>query len=239
MAIRVRLIPAFWVYAGGAVTNLPTNTIGPDVRVLLIDDHALFRRGLRLMLREVFPTVDVSEADRCAAAADMQEQRFDLIFLDWNMPGIQGELALDAIKLAFPACPVVVVSGEEDAGVIRSAIARGAAGYVPKAAKPEVMLGALQLILAGGVYLPLEALGGTRSGAPGVNQGAAPLNELTERQFDVLRRALKGTPNKLIARELAISEGTVKSHLSSAFRVLDVRNRTEALYSAARLGLRL
>ena len=110
--------------------------IGPDVRVLLIDDHALFRRGLRLMLREVFPTADVSEAGGCAAAADMQEQRFDLIFLDWNMPGIQGELALDAIKLAFPACPVVVVSGEENVGVIRCAIARGAAGYVPKAAQP-------------------------------------------------------------------------------------------------------
>ena len=221
------------------LTNSATTTIGPDVRVLLIDDHALFRRGLRLMLREVFPTVDVSEADGCAAASDMQEVSFDLIFLDWNMPGIQGELALDAIKLAFPACPVVVMSGEDDAGVIRSAIARGASGYVPKAAQPEVMLGALQLILAGGVYLPPQVLGATHRGAATPVHSASPLNALTERQLEVLRRALKGTPNKVIARELAISEGTVKSHLSSAFRALDVRNRTEALYSAAKLGLRL
>lgn len=221
------------------LTNSATTTIGPDVRVLLIDDHALFRRGLRLMLREVFPTVDVSEADGCAAASDMQELSFDLIFLDWNMPGIQGELALDAIKLAFPACPVVVMSGEEDAGVIRSAISRGAAGYVPKATQPEVMLGALQLILAGGVYLPPLVLGVAHRGADAPAHPPSPLNELTERQLAVLRRALKGTPNKLIARDLAISEGTVKSHLSTAFRALDVRNRTEALYSAAKLGFRL
>ena len=82
------------------------------MRVLLIDDHALFRRGLRLMLREVFPAADVSEADSCVQAADLRDQRFDLIFLDWNMPGLQGEQALDAVKLGFPTCPVVVVSGE-------------------------------------------------------------------------------------------------------------------------------
>ena len=169
----------------------------------------------------------------------MHELSFDLIFLDWNMPGIQGELALDAIKLAFPPCPVVVMSGEEDASVIRSAIARGAAGYVPKAARPEVMLGALQLILAGGVYLPPQVLGAAQRGTNTPTTSPSPLNELTERQLEVLRRALKGTPNKVIARELSISEGTVKSHLSSAFRALDVRNRTEALYSAAKLGLRL
>ncbi len=217
--------------------NRATTMIGLDVHVLLIDDHALFRRGLRLMLREVFPTIDVSEAGGCDAAAGMQDQIFDLIFLDWNMPGVQGEPALNAIKLTFPACPVVVISGEEDAGVIRAAVACGAAGFVPKSAQPEVMLGALQLILAGGVYLPPQVLGpGTRR--PDSNpESQSPLNTLTDRQIEVLRKALKGAPNKVIARELDISEGTVKSHLSSAFRVLDVRNRTEALYAAARLGL--
>ena len=140
----------------------------------------------------------------------MHELSFDLIFLDWNMPGIQGELALDAIKLAFPPCPVVVMSGEEDASVIRSAIARGAAGYVPKAAKPEVMLGALQLILAGGVYLPPQVLGASQGAADTPARPPSPLSELTDRQLEVLRRALKGTPNKLIARDLAISSGTMK-----------------------------
>ncbi len=101
------------------------------------------------------------------------------------------------------------------------------------------MLGALQLILAGGVYLPPQVLGASQGAADTPARPPSPLSELTDRQLEVLRRALKGTPNKLIARDLAISEGTVKSHLSSAFRALDVRNRTEALYSAAKLGLRL
>lgn len=210
------------------------------MRVLLIDDHALFRRGFRLMLRELFPEVDVSEAESCAAATAMRDESFDLIFLDLNMPGVHGDEALDVIKAVFPTCLVVIVSGEEDAGVIRSAVARGAAGFVPKAAKPEVMQGALQLILAGGVYLPIQALasvGDTKDSRR--EQEASPLAALTDRQVEVLRKALKGEPNKIIARELGISEGTVKSHLSAAFRALDVRNRTEALYSAAKLGLRL
>lgn len=210
------------------------------MRVLLIDDHALFRRGFRLMLRELFPEVDVSEAESCAAATALRDEPFDLIFLDLNMPGVHGNEALDAIKVAYPACLVVVVSGEEDAGVIRSAVTRGAAGFVPKAARPEVMLGALQLILAGGVYLPPEVLGPSGNALDSrCEQGATPLAALTDRQVEVLRKALKGAPNKVIARELGISEGTVKSHLSAAFRALDVRNRTEALYSAAKLGLRL
>lgn len=214
-------------------------TTGFNVHVLLIDDHALFRRGLRLMLRELFPEVDVSEAESCAEATGMREELFDLIFLDLNMPGVHGDQGLEVIKLSFPGCPVVVVSGEEDANVIRSAVACGAAGFVPKTARPEVMLGALQLILAGGVYLPPQVLCSSNGRAEAHPESRSPLGALTDRQIEVLRKALKGAPNKVIARELDISEGTVKSHLSAAFRALDVRNRTEALYSAAKLGLRL
>jgi len=191
------------------------------------------------MLRELFPEVDVSEADACSEAVALREEPFDLILLDLNMPGAHGIEGLDTIKDAFPACPVVVVSGEEEADVIRSAVTRGAAGFVPKTARPEVMLGALQLILAGGVYLPPQVLGPARDLPGSHHEPKSLLGTLTERQLEVLRKALKGAPNKVIARELDISEGTVKSHLSAAFRALDVRNRTEALYSAAKLGLRL
>lgn len=199
------------------------------MRVMLIDDHALFRRGLRLMLRELMPEADVSEADSCAAAIDMADSAFDLVLLDLNMPGMQGLSALDAIKPVFKQCPVVVVSGEDSPTLIRTAIQDGAAGFIPKTSEPEVMQAALRVVLARGVYVPADALG-AQTGS---------LESLTPRQLEVLRRALKGTPNKLIARELNISEGTVKSHLSATFRAINARNRTEALYFAAHSGFKL
>ena len=199
------------------------------MRVLLIDDHALFRRGLRLMLRELMPEADVTEADSCATAIDMADDAFDLVLLDLNLPGMQGLSALNVIRPVFHQCPVVVVSGEENPGLIRATIQDGAAGFIPKTSEPEVMQAALRVVLARGVYVPAHALG-TATGS---------LEGLTPRQLEVLRRALKGTPNKLIARELNISEGTVKSHLSATFRAIQVRNRTEALYFAAHSGFKL
>ncbi len=191
------------------------------------------------MLRELFAEAEVSEAESCAAAMEFQTTPFDLIFLDLNMPGLHGDQGLHVVKSAFPQSPVIIVSGEEGADVIRSAVACGASGFVPKTARPEVMLGALQLILAGGVYLPPQVLSSGQVPGDEFKRMHTLLDALTDRQMEVLRRALKGAPNKVIARELDVSEGTVKSHLSAAFRVLDVRNRTEALYSAAKLGLRL
>ena len=202
------------------------------MRVLLIDDHSLFRRGMRLMLRELMPELDVSDADGVEQALTLAGESFELLLLDLNMPGVNGLDALASVKHAFPDSIVVGISGEDSASLIRDAIAAGAAGFIPKSAEPEVMHGALRLVLARGVYLPPEALGTAADPEP-VLQGLSP------RQLDVLRRALKGVPNKLIARELGISEGTVKSHLSAVFRVMNVRNRTEALYSAARYGLKL
>ena len=199
------------------------------MRVLLIDDHTLFRRGLRLMLRELVPEADVSEADSCAGAIDLAASPFELILLDLNMPGMHGLGALHTIKQVFSACPVVVVSGEESPSLIRAAIHDGAAGFIPKTSEPEVMQSALRVVLARGVYVPADAL----------NTQCGSLEGLTPRQIEVLRRALKGTPNKLIARELGISEGTVKSHLSTTFRAMNVRNRTEALYFAAHSGFKL
>lgn len=199
------------------------------MRVLLIDDHALFRRGLRLMLQELMPGADVAEAESCAAALMLSGAVFDLILLDLNMPGTSGLESLESVKTHFPASIVVVVSGEEDAALIRAAVSRGASGFIPKAATPEVMQSALQLVLARGIYLPHQVMS-----APAVS-----IDGLTPRQLDVLRGALKGMSNKLIGRELGISEGTVKSHLSAVFQALNVRNRTEALYRAAKIGLKL
>lgn len=209
------------------------------MKALLIDDHALFRRGLRLMLQELAAGMDLSEADGCAQALGMAHELFDLVLLDMNMPGVNGLEALQCIKQAWPIAFVVVMSGEESAPLIRSVIEQGASGFVPKTSTPEVMINALQLVLAQGVYLPPQALQSFRGAAPAVARSlsAPPIPGMTDRQAEVLRLAIKGAPNKVIARELNISEGTVKSHLSTVFRLLNVRNRTEALYSVARMGL--
>jgi DNA-binding NarL/FixJ family response regulator len=207
------------------------------VKVLLVDDHALFRRGLRLMLRELAAGMDLSEADGCAQALSLAHENFDLVLLDMNMPGLNGLEALQCVKQAWPTAFVVVLSGEENASLIRSAIEQGASGFVPKSSTPEVMINALQLVLGQGVYLPPQVLhAGRGPSLPAAPEGPG-VPGMTERQAEVLRLALKGAPNKVIARELDISEGTVKSHLSTVFRLLNVRNRTEALYCVARLGL--
>lgn len=210
------------------------------MKVLLIDDHALFRRGLRLMLRELAPDMDITEAASCAQALALGNEAFDLVLLDMNMPGVNGIEGLQCIKEAWPVAFVVVMSGEEGPHLIRSAIEQGACGFVPKSSTPEVMINALQLVLAKGIYLPPQLLHANPTVLTATPPAIATVTTgMTERQAQVLRFALKGVPNKVIARELNISEGTVKSHLSTVFRLLNVRNRTEALYCAARIGLRV
>ena len=223
------------------------------MHVLLIDDHALFRRGLRLMLADLDPDIRFTEAGDCAAAAALHDLQPDLVLLDLHMPGSRGLDALMFARSTFESAPLVVLSGEEEPPLIRRAIETGAAGFVPKSSTPEVLQSALRLILAGGVYLPPHALRGLSSAEalpagdampPPASAGAAspaspapPAVRFSERQHEVLQRAIQGKSNKLIARELHVSEGTVKAHLSASFRALGVANRTEAVYAAARLGL--
>jgi DNA-binding NarL/FixJ family response regulator len=204
------------------------------LRILLVDDHALFRHGLRMVLAEMLPQAELYEAESCEGLARFEGLSFDVVLLDLNLPGIKGAQALEWTKGRFPASKVLVVSGEEQPGLIRVALEMGAAGFLPKTANSEVMMAALRIVLEGEVYVPVQAMSGVTGGA-----AADGIDRLTERQREVLRMALKGVPNKLIGRDLGLSEGTVKSHLSAAFRAMDVRNRTEALYAIAKSGLRI
>ncbi len=213
------------------------------MRILLIDDHTLFRRGLRLMLADLAPNLDISEAASCAEALALQGEVFELVLLDINMPGRTGLDGLLSIKQVFPDAYVVLLSGEEGARTVRSAIDQGAAGFIPKTSSPEIMIRALQLVLDNGIYLPPQVLMSQDSERQAIGKDRSPgqpvsaeMAAMTERQRTVLKLALKGSPNKVIARALAISEGTVKSHLSTAFRMLNVHNRTEALYRVAQIG---
>lgn len=214
------------------------------MNVLLVDDHALFREGLKFLLRSLDAELTLDEAGDCTKALELATQHtYDLVLLDLNLPGLKGMDALSALREAVPAVPLVVLSGEDDPQLVRATIAAGAMGFIPKSSTKEVLIQALRLVLAQGVYLPPTVLDvrSAESLGPSVDYGrqAAARLGLTPRQLDVLRYVIQGKPNKSIARELDISEGTVKAHLASVYQALGVGNRTEAVYAAAKMGLRL
>jgi DNA-binding NarL/FixJ family response regulator len=213
------------------------------VKILLVDDHPLFRGGLKYLLQSLDEHLELDEAGNCSQAEALAAQAtYDLVLVDLKMPGVGGLDALTFVRAAFPATPVVVVSGEDDSAVVRAAIECGAMGFIPKSSTPEVMIQALKLVLAHGIYLPPRVLAASQNPEPAPlpgGSGDAGLSGLSARQMDVLRCVIQGKPNKVIARELDVAEGTVKAHLSSVLRALNARNRTEAVYAAAKLGLRL
>lgn len=216
------------------------------MKLLVVDDHTLFRQGLKFLLRDLDENLQITEASDSRQAVALAGQPFDLILLDLHMPGTVGLDALTAMREAFETTRIVVLSGEENPRQVRRAIESGAVGFVPKSSTPELLLSALQIVLSGSVYLPPLALKDMDAdSAPAAERGApapAPTqntleNLLSPRQLEVLHKAIVGKPNKVIARELDISEGTVKAHLAAAFLALGVRNRTEAVYVAARMGM--
>ena len=217
------------------------------MKILLVDDHPLFRGGLKYLLQSLDEHLELDEAGNCSQAEALATQRaYDLVLVDLKMPGVGGLDALTVVRAALPSTPVVVVSGEDDPAVVRAAIECGAMGFIPKSSTPEVMIQALKLVLAHGIYLPPRVLAASQlpdpAPVPSASASAssdAGLTGLSVRQMDVLRCVIQGKPNKVIARELDVAEGTVKAHLSSVLRALGARNRTEAVYAAAKLGLRL
>jgi DNA-binding NarL/FixJ family response regulator len=215
------------------------------MKILLVDDHPLLRGGLQFLLRSLDADLETDEASDAAQALEMLTAgSYDLLLLDLKMPGLNGLDALAALRAAAPGTPLVVLSAQDNPGVVRAAIEGGAMGFIPKSSTPEVLIQALRLVLAHGVYLPpavLEAVHPADQQAPTARTGAdSPLlRGLTARQMEVLHCIIKGKSNKVIARELDLSEGTVKVHLSAVFQALGVHSRTEAVYAAAKLGLRL
>lgn len=209
------------------------------MHVLLVDDHEMFRQGMKFLLSDLNDDLEFTDAGNCEEALSaLGDSDVDLALLDLNMPGSKGLTALRQIKQEYPGVPLAVLSGLDDPSLIRDAIDVGASGYVPKASSSEVLVAALRLILAGGVYLPQAALAGVSHQAESFGGESSRPDLLSDRQSDVLMRAIQGKPNKVIAREMDIAEGTVKTHLSAAFKALGVHNRTEAVFAAAKLGLK-
>ncbi len=203
------------------------------MHIALIDDHHLFREGIRLVLSAFKKEATFSQADSCDAALKIEPDTVELVLLDFHLPGTSGRDAFGRLRDHFKHAAVVILSGEDNPGIIRQVINDGAAGFIHKNASPEVLQAALNLVIAGGVYLPPAVLD---EQVPG-NSNSAALATLSSRQRAVLNRAVQGKINKVIADELNIAEGTVKAHLSAAFKALGVSNRTEAVFALSKMGL--
>jgi DNA-binding NarL/FixJ family response regulator len=215
------------------------------MNILLVDDHALFREGLALVLKSVLPDVVTYGAGSCELALEQlrADVQFDLVFLDLGLPGMDGFEGLAQLRRDYHDIPVVVLSSNEDRASVMRAIDGGAMGFIPKSSSSGVLAGALKLILAKGVYLPatvfLAEMGGVA--APPARASAAGVTceqlGMTPRQSDVLQLVLQGKSSKAICRDLDLSISTVKTHTSAALRALNVTTRTQAVIAAGKLGL--
>jgi len=204
---------------------------GACVKILIVDDHALFRAGLRMLLATIGHQVTCLEAASVADALALLGQNPDLqlCLLDLSLKNENGLGAIQRIKQSAPLVAVVVVSGADDSATIRSCIDAGAMSFIPKSVAPEVLTQALQHVLSGAVYLPDQIVSALEE---------VPRVQLTPRQQQVLKCLSRGLPTKLIARELDLSEHTVKDHIAMLFQALGASNRTEAVIKASQLRLR-
>ena len=209
------------------------------MKTLLADDHPLMREGVRQVLAQLEPAIEIIDAHdypslfaQTALHADL-----DLALVDLNMPGFVGMQGITQYRHRFPDIPLVVLSASESPHDIRSALEAGALGYIPKAASTAVMLAALRQVLAGDIYVP-ACLGDSHAGLHSVAPAdfeALQHSGLTARQMEVARLLAQGCANKAIAGMLAMSEGTVKVHIAAIFRAFGVTNRTEAVLEIQRL----
>lgn len=210
------------------------------MRVILIEDHALFREGITLILQQLGDDIEVacgeSETDALALAKEPGE--VDLILLDYHLANSNGLDCLENIQPLRPKTPVIMLSAEQDKNLIQTTLSKGARGFITKSSSSKVMLSAIQLVLSGGVYVPLEMLQEVQVPAPNVpTPNAQNTNteveshqyHLTARQLDVLAHMLEGQSNKEIAKVLNMSPSTVKVHVAAILRELEVKNRTQAV----------
>ncbi len=206
------------------------------MKILIADDHALFRDGLAMRLEEIDPDVILLQAATFSQALKIldQENDIDMIIVDLDMPDMKWEEGIEQLRQKSNEINMVVISASEDVRSIRKVLASGIKGYIPKRSEPKIMHNALKLILEGGTYIPPALI---------ENNAEMPLNgnhrgkTLTNRQSQVLDLIAQGKSNKQIAYEMGVSEATVKLHINALLRSLKVNNRTQAVITAQKMGL--
>jgi len=218
------------------------------MKTLIVDDHALIRDALQGVLKKIKRGVIVREASDSRQAMEIvaNEPDIGLVLLDINLPDRDGFLTLAELRERYPAIAVVVLSAIQERDKVVKALDLGAVGYIPKSARREVMMQALKLVLAGGLYIPPEVLARDQLSRPASLPKSddrpivsPPELGLSERQLEVLALLMQGKNNKVICRALNLAEPTVKNHVTAILRALKVSNRTEAVIAVSELGWRL
>jgi DNA-binding NarL/FixJ family response regulator len=220
------------------------------MKLLLVDDHPLIQDAFRYLVPQLGPDAALLQATTAEDGLAMA-QDVDLLLLDLSLPGLSGLSALETFRRRHPELPIVVLSSTEDPQVVLQALEAGAMGFIPKTSPTPVLLRALQLVASGGVYVPEQVLAYARTTAAPRPTAARPADiasdgarepkdmGLTDRQAQVLALLVQGKPNKVICRELELADGTVRTHIQDVFRILNVHNRTQAVFEVSRLRLRL
>ncbi len=205
-------------------------------RVLIADDHPLYREAERIQVERTFPGVEtiLVGSSTEAIARLSQDRDIELVLVDLVMPGSPDARGVRRIVEAAKGIPVVVVSGSTEPADIRASIAAGAKAFVPKTIDPQVFTSALTIVAAGGSYVPVEFLSDE---APAAGGAASASDLLAPREFEILRLLVAGQSNKEIARELGIQEVTVKVNLTRIFGRLGARNRAQAAAIAVKMKL--
>lgn len=214
------------------------------IKVLLVDDHALFRDGMRYVLKQLADEVDITDTGNFADALNLlnADANFHLALIDLNMPDSQGIPSLQLLHQRFPALPLVVVSGTDQRSDMEEVLNLGAMGFISKMSPSKVMLSALRIVLDGGIYVPpqllQQAVAQLEIGQVLTDKRSLRASKygLTPRQLEVLQLIGAGKTNKEIAYALALAEGTAKIHVAAIYQALHVNTRIEAVSAARRFG---
>jgi two-component system nitrate/nitrite response regulator NarL len=211
------------------------------MKLLIVDDHPVLRDGLAALLQQAGPDTTILQARDALQGLALADSCTDLdvIILDLEMPGMKGLQALSEFGRKRPEVPVIVLSSSEDPRDVRQSLASGALGYVPKSASQQVLLSAIRLVLNGDLYIPALILDedSLPAGQRSRNAETEGTRLLTQRQIEILRLLSEGMPNKTIATALNLSVKTVKVHITTIFRALNVVNRTQAAAAGRKAGI--
>ena len=203
-------------------------------RLVIADDHPLFRGAMREAISGLLEKVDIAEAGTFDDTVELLSVDVDLVLFDLTMPGVRGFSGLMYMRAQYPSVPVVVVSANDDPAVIRRCMEFGASGFIPKTLGIDTMRAAISRVLAGGVWTPPDVDLSAGSDTETANL-LARLASLTPQQVRVLMMLSEGLLNKQIAYELTVSEATVKAHVSAILQKLGVDSRTQAVIAAAKI----
>lgn len=210
---------------------------------LVVDDHTLIVQGLSFLLKTRFPDSVVhtgTTADQARSLVALYGSATDLLILDLSLPDVEKPTdLLEELVRQNPTLKILVLSGITDPEQVSQVLRLGAAGFVPKSLETETLTNAVDLVLKGGVYVPMKLLSEAQKKRFIDNatlKGNAPDVRLTDRQKDVLLCLARGLPIKSICRELNLSEGTVKTHVTAIYRAFHANNRTQALIAAQKAG---